>query len=159
MTALDRAASLIHDHTCRDNQHDGPESEYPCAVLAREVLAAGQVEPPAGKWSQDDAEDLHVALLEIKSDGIRPHAAVGRILDVLTPRQPATYADPNYQPLDQVDAEHLFAALAHYDSEVERAQRSVLGESIAILAGADLANSVRDALKDAGLIVAGESDG
>lgn len=45
MTPTAKAVEIIHDATCRDNQHDGPESGYPCVELAREVLAAGQVEP------------------------------------------------------------------------------------------------------------------
>lgn len=37
-TSIDRAADVIHEQTCRDNQHDGPEAEWPCVSLATEAL-------------------------------------------------------------------------------------------------------------------------
>lgn len=39
-TAHEHASDLLHDAACRDNQHDGPEAEWPCNTLAAEVLAA-----------------------------------------------------------------------------------------------------------------------
>ncbi|WNM27530.1 hypothetical protein RN607_00590 [Demequina capsici] len=34
---IEFAADLIHEQTCKDNQHDGPEASWPCVALAVDV--------------------------------------------------------------------------------------------------------------------------
>lgn len=36
--AVDAVADVLHEATCKENQHDGPEGEWPCVSLASEAL-------------------------------------------------------------------------------------------------------------------------
>jgi len=38
-TDFDRAVDLIHEQTCRDNRHAGPEESWPCKELASAIAA------------------------------------------------------------------------------------------------------------------------
>ena len=140
MTALGRAASLVHYATCRDNQHDGPESDYPCVELAREVLAAGQVEPKVHR-------------LEVEhGDGLTSYPCAERVRGgwqcgvLFYPDSQVVKATPlTVQPA--VSAEQLNLAAGYLSTTIAQYQHVM-----------NVRGALRRALAEAGLTVAGESD-